>query len=102
MSLRAALIFLTAWSVALLLPAKESRQIQETGGTFVGSLGCQSSSCHGGAGPKRNQYLTWSQKDFHTKGFTILLDARSQRIAEGLGVGPAESSARCTVCHSPF
>lgn len=69
---------------------------------FVGSAGCKSSGCHGGAGPKRSQYLTWSQKDFHTKAFTILLDARSQRIAEGIGAGPAENSARCTVCHSPF
>lgn len=82
--------------------AKEPRQIQETAGTFIGALGCKSSSCHGGAGPKRSQYFTWSQKDFHTKAFTILLDARSQRIAESLGAGPAENSARCTVCHSPF
>jgi Cytochrome c554 and c-prime len=101
-SLRAALICILALSLALILPAKEPRQIQETSGTFVGSLGCKSSSCHGGAGPKRSQYFTWSQRDFHTKAFTILLDARSQRIAESLGVSPAETSARCTVCHSPF
>jgi hypothetical protein len=30
------------------------------------------------------------------------VNARSQRIAESLGAGPAEASARCTVCHSPF
>ncbi|HZE13672.1 MAG TPA: hypothetical protein VE086_07940, partial [Chthoniobacterales bacterium] len=102
MSLRAALIFLIAWSVALLLPAKESRPIPETGGTFVGSLGCKSSSCHGGAGPKRSQYLTWSQKDFHTKAFAVLLNSRSERIAESLGIAAAPSSARCTVCHSPL
>jgi hypothetical protein len=101
-SLRAALLCILALSVALILPAKEPRQVEETGGTFVGSLGCKSSSCHGGAGPKRSQYFTWSQKDFHTKGFAVLLNARSQRIAEALGVSPAETSARCTVCHSPF
>jgi hypothetical protein len=89
-------------SVAPALPAREPRQIQETGGSFVGSIGCKSSSCHGGAGPKRSQYFTWSQKDFHTKAHTVLLNARSQRIAEGLGVSPAETSARCTVCHAPF
>jgi hypothetical protein len=89
-------------SIAPALSAREPRQIQETGGTFVGSVGCKSSSCHGGAGPKRSQYFTWSQKDFHTKALTVLLNARSQRIAEGLGVGPAEASARCTVCHAPF
>src|SRR2546423_3423676 len=91
-----------ALSVALILPAKEPRQIQETAGTFVGSLGCKSSSCHGGAGPKRSQYFTWSQKDYHTKAFTILLGARSQRIAQRLGAGPAESSARCTAFHAPL
>ena len=102
MSLRAALLCILALSVALILPAKEPRPIQENSGTFVGSVGCKSSSCHGGAGPKRSQYFTWSQKDFHTKAFAVLLNARSQRIAESLGVSPAETSARCTVCHSPF
>jgi hypothetical protein len=101
-SLRAASICLLALSVAPALPAREPRQIQETGGSFVGSIGCKSSSCHGGAGPKRSQYFTWSQKDFHTKALTVLLNARSQRIAEGVGVSPAETSARCTVCHAPF
>jgi hypothetical protein len=82
--------------------AKEPRQIRETEGAFVGSTGCKSSSCHGGAGPKRSQYITWSQKDFHTKAYAVLLNARSERIAEGLGIAGAQSSARCTVCHSPL
>lgn len=84
------------------LSAKEPRQIRETGGAFVGSIGCKSSSCHGGAGPRRSQYITWSQKDFHTKAYAVLLNARSERMAESLGVAPAQSSARCTSCHSPF
>jgi len=71
-------------------------------GKFVGSIGCKSSSCHGGAGEKRSQYITWSQKDFHTRAYTILLDARSARIGEALGIAQPQSSARCTVCHSPF
>lgn len=82
--------------------AKEPRQIRESGGAFVGSIGCKSSSCHGGAGPKRHQYITWSQKDFHTKAHAVLLNARSERIAEGLGIAAAQSSARCTSCHAPF
>lgn len=72
------------------------------GPEFVGAVGCRSSSCHGGAGEKRSQYITWSQKDFHTRGYAILLDARSARIAEAAGIPEAQSSARCTVCHSPF
>jgi hypothetical protein len=100
--LRPASICLFILAVAATAHAKEPRQFHETGGTFVGSVGCKSSSCHGGAGPKRSQYFTWSQKDFHTKAFVVLLNARSQRIAESLGIAPAQSSARCTVCHSPL
>ncbi|MEY2545331.1 MAG: hypothetical protein QOG48_448 [Verrucomicrobiota bacterium] len=81
---------------------KDVKQTREDGAQFVGAVGCRSSSCHGGAGEKRSQYITWSQKDFHTKAFAILLNARSKQIAEGAGLTSAESSARCTVCHSPF
>src|SRR4029077_13916983 len=80
--------------------AGESAQPAES--RFVGSLGCKSSSCHGGAGEKRSQYITWSQKDFHTRAYAILLDARSARIGEAGSVSQPQSNARCTVCHSPF
>jgi hypothetical protein len=107
-SLRAASICLLVFAVVLALPATEPPRLQETAGTFVGSVGCKSSSCHGGAGPKRSQYLTWSQKDYHTKAYAILLNARSDRIAESLGItaagapNPAATNSRCTICHSPF
>jgi hypothetical protein len=81
--------------------AKDVQQTPEVDAKFVGAVGCKSSSCHGGAGEKRSQYITWSQKDFHTRAYAILLDARSARIGEAVGVSP-QSSARCTVCHSPF
>src|ERR1043166_7213000 len=69
---------------------------------FVGSAGCKSSSCHGGAGEKRSQYITWTQQDFHTRAYAVLVNARSMRMAESLRLGSATSSAKCTVCHSPF
>ena len=108
MSLKAASTCLLVFAAILALPATEPRDIRETPGAFVGSSGCKSSSCHGGAGPKRSQYLTWSQKDYHTKAYAILLNARSDRIAESLGItaagapNPAATNSRCTVCHSPF
>jgi len=107
-SLRIACICLGVAAVSALLAANEPRAVPETAGTFVGSSGCKSSGCHGGAGPKRSQYLTWSQKDYHTKAYTILLNARSDRIAEGLGMtaagsaNPAATNSRCTICHAPF
>ena len=85
-----------------VVSAKEPAQTSEDNAKFVGSIGCKSSSCHGGAGEKRNQYLTWSQKDFHTRAYAILLDARSARIGEALSIPQPQSSARCSVCHSPF
>ena len=77
-------------------------EIAPVSSRFVGAAGCKSSSCHGGAGEKRNQYLTWLQKDFHTRAYAILTDARSARIAETLSITAAQESNRCTVCHSPF
>jgi hypothetical protein len=82
--------------------AAEVKQTPEPGAAFVGAIGCRSSSCHGGAGPKRSQYITWSRYDFHTKAFAVLINARSARIAETLGSTPAQANARCTVCHSPL
>ena len=93
--------FLTLF-LAISAFAKEPRQTHEEGAQFVGAIGCRSSSCHGGAGDKRSQYITWSQKDFHNKAFVILTDARSARIAEAVGGGEVSANARCTVCHSPL
>ena len=69
---------------------------------FIGSVGCKSSSCHGGAGEKRNQYFTWVEQDFHARAYAMLVTARSARMAEALSLPAAQTSARCTVCHSPF
>ena len=102
MSLRAASICILGFATVAGVSAKEPRQLRESGGAFVGSIGCKSSSCHGGAGPKRSQYFTWSQKDYHTKAYVVLLNSRSERIAESLGIPAAQTSARCTVCHSPL
>ena len=87
---------------AASVSAKEPTQTLEAGAKFVGAVGCRSSSCHGGAGEKRSQYITWSRQDFHSRADAILLDARSARIAENVGIATAQNSARCTVCHSPF
>ena len=97
-------ILIIGGSIALssLAIAKEIIQTRENADKFVGATGCQSSSCHGGAGEKRSQYITWSRQDFHNKAFAILTDARSARIAEAVGIADAGSNSRCTVCHSPF
>lgn len=70
--------------------------------TFLGSAACSSSGCHGGAGQKRSQFITWSRLDFHSRAYVVLTSARSARMAESLSIGAATTSARCTTCHSPF
>lgn len=82
--------------------AREIRAAPFSPEQFVGAAGCKSSSCHGGAGEKRSQYLTWVKQDFHFRAYAVLVDARSARMAETLGLSAAYTSARCTVCHSPF
>ncbi len=91
-----------ALAVSLTWNAAAVNAAQLQTGQFVGAIGCKSSSCHGGAGEKRSQYLTWVQQDFHAKSYAILVNARSARIAEALSLPEAQMSNRCTVCHSPF
>lgn len=75
---------------------------RHTNSRYLGSMSCSSSSCHGGAGDQHNQFITWSQHDFHQRASLILTNARSARIAETLRIGDAATGARCTVCHSPL
>jgi hypothetical protein len=88
--------------LALLAVAVAAPPQRDSGDVFVGASGCSSSSCHGGAGPKRSQFITWSRQDFHSRACVVLTNARSARMAESLGFSSAQASARCTVCHSPF
>ena len=69
---------------------------------FLGSQSCANSMCHGGAGDKRDQFVTWLKKDFHTRAPATLSMSRSARIAETLKIADATTSARCTECHNPF
>ncbi len=83
---------LTALATALLLCPVAAR-------ADSGAQNCSTSGCHGGA--KRNEFITWSKKDFHSRAYATLTTARSQRIAETLKIDDPTQSARCTVCHAP-
>jgi hypothetical protein len=93
------MFFLLNWAV--IATAANGTQL-EIPARYLGSASCSSSSCHGGAGERHNQFIIWSQRDFHTKAFLILTTARSTQIARSLGIQSAERSSRCTVCHSPL
>ncbi|HEY2713491.1 MAG TPA: multiheme c-type cytochrome [Chthoniobacterales bacterium] len=98
--LRDRFVFALFLSLANFDPAS-ARSVQPNDARFVGAAGCQSSYCHG-AGEKHSQYLTWVQQDFHARSYAVLVNARSARMAETLSLPLAQTSARCTVCHSPF
>ena len=68
----------------------------------AGAVTCQSSMCHGGASPSRDQFTIWSREDFHSRAYATLVTARSVRIAESLGLASATASNRCMTCHAPF
>jgi len=67
---------------------------------------CASTLCHGSAKPlsahtvQQNEYVTWSHFDPHSKAYRLLLEPRSQRIAERLGIGPAHEAKVCLDCHA--
>jgi len=89
-------------AVAVCLAGSSSYAAALQPDKFVGAAGCQSSSCHGGAGEKRHQFLTWVQQDFHYRAYAVLVSARSAQMAQTLGLTSAQTSPRCTICHSPF
>jgi len=70
---------------------------------FLGVQSCSSSSCHGGAGNNRDQFVVWSKYDYHhARPFATLETARADRIAEVLKTGDPTRSPACTVCHAPL
>jgi hypothetical protein len=69
---------------------------------YVGASSCAASSCHGGAGEKRDQWLQWNSKDVHRRAHATLTLARSTQIATAAGIADPVHNARCTVCHAPF
>lgn len=69
---------------------------------YVGASSCAASSCHGGAGEKRDQWVLWNAKDVHRRAHATLTLARSTQIAAAAGIADPVHNSRCTVCHAPF
>ena len=68
---------------------------------YLGSLSCASSSCHGGAGERRDQWVQWNGKDVHRRANSTLNLARSTQIGAAAGIADPANHARCVVCHAP-
>lgn len=72
----------------------------------IGVTSCAGSTCHGATSPwenstvLQNEYVTWSQKDPHSKAYTVLLNDASKRIAANLGLPNAHEADLCLDCHA--
>ncbi len=100
----AAVIF---WKLALIGAAQESalsRPIppEPEWPHLVGNNGCSLKGCHNGAahGPG-SEFRLWSTQDAHSRSVDVLLDARSQKMSQALGLTkPAHQAELCLKCHS--
>jgi len=69
---------------------------------YMGAVGCQTSMCHGGAGPMSKQFTIWKQAGPHSKSFATLTTAWSRRIADSLEIENPVQHPDCTSCHAPL
>jgi hypothetical protein len=75
---------------------------------YIGAGGCASSNCHGAtsAAPEAdsrilgNEYSIWSVNDKHSQAFKVLLEPRSRRMAQILGIADPSTDKKCTSCHA--
>jgi len=72
----------------------------------LGVTSCAGSTCHGAATAwekstvLQNEYVTWSQKDSHSRAYTVLMNDASKRIAANLGLPNAHEADICLDCHA--
>jgi hypothetical protein len=72
---------------------------------LVGSASCATAACHGGLSGQPivgAEFSIWSQRDPHSRAYSVLLNDLSQQMAKRLELmQPAHESAICLNCHSP-
>lgn len=67
----------------------------------MGLESCATSGCHGGGAGKNQVQI--HRKDQHANAHTAMAQASwSTQLTQNLGIANPYTSARCTVCHSPF
>ena len=81
---------------------------------FLGARSCAASACHGGIDPdprfplsRRNEYVTWLDKDPHSRSYQTLNNELSKAILDRLSrptdddATRANRLANCFGCHNP-
>jgi hypothetical protein len=75
-------------------------------GMYNGPGSCAASSCHGGVQAKtvlripQNEYSIWAAQDKHQRGYMVLSNTVSLRIAKLLKLGDPNKEHRCLACHA--
>ncbi len=78
----------------------------QDGEIHLGVASCAGSTCHGALAPLpgsnvlQNEYITWQEKDKHSRAYKVLLNDRSKRIAKNLGLKSAHKAQICLNCHA--
>jgi hypothetical protein len=102
----AALFLLPALGLATLASDARAQTPQYGQDLHIGVTSCAGSTCHGATTPwenstvLQNEYVTWSQKDEHSKAYATLLNEDSKRIAANLGLPNAHEADLCLDCHA--
>ena len=89
--------------------ASATASSSSSGAVHVGVASCSGSTCHGrqeadGKIVRQDELMRWQEPSSpggaHSRAFAVLGNARSQAIANRLGIGPAISAPICLGCHS--
>jgi hypothetical protein len=100
--------FAYLFAAGVMLAGAASAQTIPQYGTdgHLGVTTCAGSTCHGAVQPWKNsvvlqnEYVTWSQKDKHSKAYQALTSDRGKRIAANLGLPNAHEAKVCLDCHA--
>jgi hypothetical protein len=94
--------------ILVLVPAAARAQAPPHAAIHLGVASCAGSNCHGATRPSKgsyveqNEYLIWAKSDKHHQAYTVLLGARSRRIARNLGIANAATAPLCLNCHTDY
>lgn len=86
--------------------AQDARLPFHAADTHLGVTSCAGSTCHGAVEPFKgsnvlqNEYVTWQRQDKHARAYAVLLNDRSKRIAQNLGLENAHAAKICLDCHA--
>lgn len=96
-------------AMSFVAPERQAIAQQQTASIHLGVASCGGSTCHGrqeadGKIVRQDELMRWQEPSTpggaHSRAFAVLGNARSQKIAQRLGIGAATEAPMCLGCHS--